>query len=341
VANIDIRGLLGGKRINRCAAEARWRFPYYFLLSNAYARIELDYEAIALHFVSFRGGAPTAEDIENDFKAYIASHLIFVYQVGSKVWGQWDCRREQTVRHKDAPSKRSPHPPEAEYQEWLKEQHPADWGIFHWSSGPIVLNKEESSTSQKLQITPKPSEDLKIVPRGVGVGVGVGVGGGIGKYNPLPPLEKPVPLEQNPEDQNPEQAREAIDLDVYSAAKGLGELIGMSAKGGGLHMLTSAIEQAERRWKDKRRVEVITAIVALWKEYCAQGHHAPIALHNWLKTLGRFIDSDDWKLKKPVEFKPDIDWQGGHVGQDGIYVNKTGRRIPGFVCPPQPKGVEA
>ncbi len=141
MANIDIRGLLGGKRINRCAAEARWRFPYYFLLSNAYARIELDYEAIALHFVSFRGSAPTAEEIESDFKEYIANHLIFVYQAHGEVWGQWDCRREQTVRHKDASSKRSPHPSEAEYQEWLKEQHPENWKLYHWNQGAAEILK--------------------------------------------------------------------------------------------------------------------------------------------------------------------------------------------------------
>jgi len=337
MANIDIKGLLGGKRINRCAAEARWRFPYYFLLSNAYARIELDYEAIALHFVSFRGNCPTAEDIEKDFKAYISNHLIFVYQVGSKIWGQWDCRREQTVRHKDAPSKRSPNPPEPEYQEWLKEQHPTDWGMFHWSLSPKTVTTEESNTSQILQNVNENPENLETISRGVGVGSGVG--GGRGRYNPLPPLEKPVPSEQNLEDENSKGPQEVIDLDVYSAAKGLGELIGMSARGGGLHMLTSAIEQAERRWKGKRRTEIVDAIVVLWKEYCVQGHHAPIALHNWLKTLGRFIDSDDWKIKKPVEFKPDIDWQGGHLGPDGIYVNKSGRRIPGFICPPPPKGV--
>lgn len=118
--------------------------------------------------------------------------------------------------------------------------------------------------------------------------------------NPLPPLGKsnsPSAQEQNPE---------IVELDIYSAARGLGEKIGMGHSGGkGLHKLTSAIQQAQRRWPDKRIEQVVDDIVTLWREYLAQGHHAPVALHNWLETVGRFIDSDDWK-KKPVEEKAQV-----------------------------------
>lgn len=147
--------------------------------------------------------------------------------------------------------------------------------------------------------------------------------------NPLPPLEK-----QNAslEDQ------QLIEMDKYSAAKTLGELIGVGHSGGkGLHRLTSAIEQAQRRWPEKPIIDVIKGVASLWREYCAQGHHAPVAIHNWLDTVGSFIDSNHWRKAKKPEFIPQVDWQGGHIAADGVYVNKHGKRVPGFICPSKPK----
>lgn len=149
--------------------------------------------------------------------------------------------------------------------------------------------------------------------------------------NPLPPLEKQEPSAEN---------QKPIELDKYSAAKSLGELIGVGhSSGRGLHRLTSAIEQAERRWPEKNRNEVIYSIRDLWKEYCAQGLHAPVSILNWLESLGSYIDSDHWRKKKKPEFKPQIDWQGGHIGEDGVYRNKHGKKVPGFICPPKPKNM--
>lgn len=147
--------------------------------------------------------------------------------------------------------------------------------------------------------------------------------------NPLPPLEEQKPSAY--------QEGQVVEMDIYSASRTLGELIGIGHSGSqNLHRLTSAINQAERRWKGKARVDVVNGVFELWKEYCAQGHHAPIALHNWLDQVGRFIDSRDWVKAKPVEFKPHIDWQGGYIGPDGVYVTKAGKRVPGYKCPPKP-----
>lgn len=148
------------------------------------------------------------------------------------------------------------------------------------------------------------------------------------ELNPLPPLETKTP---SAEDQK------QIQIDVYSAAKGLGELIGMNCNGRRLSTLTGAIEQAERRWPDKRREQVVEDIVALWREYTAQGIHSPVAIHNWLEGVGSYIDSDHWRKVKKPEFTPTLDWQGGYVGENGVYVNKHGKKVPGFVCPPKPK----
>jgi hypothetical protein len=147
--------------------------------------------------------------------------------------------------------------------------------------------------------------------------------------NPLPPLENQTP---SAEDQN-----QIIEMDIYSAAKGLGELIGLSSGGRGLHKLVGAIQQCERRWPGKNRLDVVNDIVALWKEYVAQGHHATTALHNWIETVGSYIDSDHWRKKAKAVFVPEVDWQGGYIGEDGVYVTKTGKRLPGFRCPAKPR----
>lgn len=124
------------------------------------------------------------------------------------------------------------------------------------------------------------------------------------------------------------QDQKTVELDIYSAAKGLGELIGMAHNGRGLHKLVGAIQQAQRRWPEKRIEQAVDDIVSLWKEYLAQGHHAPIALHNWLETVGRFIDGDDWK-KKTTEEKYQVDEHGGHY-EGKVYVTKDGKRMPGY-----------
>jgi len=93
MAIIDREGLFKGKRLRKCSAAARWRWPYLFLMSNGYARIELDYESIADEFSSFRESAPTPDELRETFAEFRANHLIFVYAVNDQEWGQWDCRR--------------------------------------------------------------------------------------------------------------------------------------------------------------------------------------------------------------------------------------------------------
>ena len=132
-----------------------------------------------------------------------------------------------------------------------------------------------------------------------------------------------------------------IEIDRHSAATGLGAMVGMSTSGYNFDALVSAIDQGKRRWPDIKNEQVAERIKLLWDEYVKQPTHVKQSLKNWLDVVGRYIDSDDWKHEKPKEFKPQIDWQGGHVGPDGVYVNKSGQRIPGFKCPPQPKGAEA
>lgn len=327
MATIDIKGLLGGKRLLRCSAQARWRFPYYYLLSNSYARIELDFEAIANHFISFRGSAPTPEDVEKDFEEYRTHHLLFVYRAGIRTWGQWDTPRDKTVRHKDAASKRSPHPPEKEYQEWLKEHHPEDWGVYHWSPKPQTVSASESVSSEMCGNFPKSSEELGTFPRGVGVGVG----GGVGKTNPLPPLG-PAAL-ASPEKPETEPAAE-IDIDPWQAGQALCDMLGI---GGGQNRSTArdACAAVKRRKPDMRFTDIPELIQKLWREYDAQAVHAKVSLKTFLGEIGRFMDSDTWRVQASRD-GPQVDEHGGHF-EGTVYVTKEGKRMPGYIPPPKPK----
>lgn len=146
--------------------------------------------------------------------------------------------------------------------------------------------------------------------------------------------EGQVPLEgRSPSalDENP-----IIEMDRHSAAKGLGAMVGMSSAGFNFEALVCAIDQGKRRWPDVKNDQIAERIRDLWKEYVSQPTHQKLSLKSWLDQVGRFIDSDDWKVKKLEDFKPQIDWQGGFIGPDGVYVTKTGKRVPGYKCPPKP-----
>ncbi len=180
MAVIDPSGLFKGKRLRKCSPKARLYWPYLFLLSNGYARIELDYEAIGDEFSSFRETAPTSEEVREILTEFSANHLLFVYGSNDQQWGQWDTRSSQLKEYKTAADKNSPAPPEDEYCQWLKEQHGEAWPHFHWDRniGVSGSGKDLDKTS------PGVDQDL-----GLGVGVGVGVGKGKGKEK----LDEPFP----------------------------------------------------------------------------------------------------------------------------------------------------
>lgn len=90
-------------------------------------------------------------------------------------------------------------------------------------------------------------------------------------------------------------ASPSYELDRHSAAKGLGEMAGMSNQGYNLHILLSAIDQGKRRWPDLRNEEIAEKIANLWKEYVNQPTHVKVSIKNFMDTVGRYIDSSDWR----------------------------------------------
>lgn len=191
---IDPAGLFGGKRLRRCSDQARLRWPYYFLASNGYARLELDPETVLTEaFLDFK--QPVSVDtFWADMEDYRDNFLLFTYDDDlGRVWGQWDCQVKWLSKYKTKADTESPAPPEAEFQKWRKEY-------------------------QQLRDVPETFRNFrKINPNsplgnGVGEGVGVGVGGGVVATQPQtpPPLTAEEWLQPDPDQVAQQIASECI-----------------------------------------------------------------------------------------------------------------------------------
>jgi hypothetical protein len=152
---------------------ARLYWPYLFLLSNGYARLELDFDAIADEFASFRGDAPSVDALVGFLAEYQQNNLILVYDSCGQRWGQWDTRRSNLGDYRTAVDKRSPAPPEPSYTDWLRDLHGDEWPRFHWGSAALSGNSSEIPQNLEESFS-KLGGNLP-----VGVGVGVGVGNGV------------------------------------------------------------------------------------------------------------------------------------------------------------------
>lgn len=149
MAIIDSKGLFTGRRLRRCSVMARLYWPYLFLRSDGFARLELDYVALAYEFASFGDSAPTSAQIEAFFDEYARNHLVFCYGPDGQRWAQWDTRRSFLKDFKTASDKKSPPPPEPEYSRWLQEQHRA--GLVCVSLERRHLRRNRDSCSHSIR----------------------------------------------------------------------------------------------------------------------------------------------------------------------------------------------
>jgi hypothetical protein len=165
-------------------------WPYLYLLSNGFGRIEFDLDAVAFKFASFATAAPSPSELGAFFEEYQLQHLILLYEADGQTWGQWDTRRSHLKKFKTVKDTESPAPPEPLYSNWLREQHRSDWPAYHWSEA-VQSGGEDPDEGPLTQGFPKSSERvtqhlLKPAPTlpqdfGLGVGVGSGIGEGAGK----------------------------------------------------------------------------------------------------------------------------------------------------------------
>jgi hypothetical protein len=121
VSIIDPDGLFGGDRLRRCSNIAQLHWPRLFLASDGFARLELNYAKIVGRAYPTFKPIPTEMEMQAWLKEYVDTRLLFVFEAGGQLWGQWDTRKEFLPRYKTAADRRSPIPPESAFAEWKRK----------------------------------------------------------------------------------------------------------------------------------------------------------------------------------------------------------------------------
>jgi hypothetical protein len=184
---INPSGLFSGQRLRRCSDGARLYWPYFFLASDGFARIEIDYHAlIARVFVGFQN-VPSEEEFSGLIREYWHAYLLFVYQVEGVLWGQWDTNDKYLPRHKSRADQKSPKPPQAAYDEWLAARKSQE------TNGLRRLSEILQKTSALFGNLPKPLGGVGGVP--TPTPTPIPEGGCKGETNELPKLPAYDPSE--------------------------------------------------------------------------------------------------------------------------------------------------
>lgn len=168
MAIIDRDGLFHGDRLRRCSDTARLWWPYLFLAANGFGRFELNYTRLTTEAFAGFACPPTEESLWGLIAEYRKAHLLFLYECGGQIWGQWWCKPGSLPRYQTNKDRESPEPPTEEFTKWLSS-----------------YRKEVKPLPKILENLPKSFGNIS---SGVGVGNGVGNGVGVGKeQTPTPP----------------------------------------------------------------------------------------------------------------------------------------------------------
>lgn len=115
---IDPEGLFYGDRMARLTDMARLYWPYLFLASNGYGRLEINFAKITSKaFATFRK-PPSVAELRGILEEYFNAYLLFLYKVNGQVWGQWDTSAKFLPRYHTAQDEASPAPPAKPMEEW-------------------------------------------------------------------------------------------------------------------------------------------------------------------------------------------------------------------------------
>ena len=170
MAIIEPKGLFRGERLLACSDRARLFWPYLFLGSNGYGRLELSYISIISEiFVNFQN-IPEESEIWSIFKEYEDNFLVIIYESDGCWWAQFVTSQKYLPKFKTRRDENSPSPP----LESIESHH---LGYLSWK-------KSKSINISQFRI-------LQSISAGVGVGVGVGVGEERSK--PLASSDKSLP----------------------------------------------------------------------------------------------------------------------------------------------------
>jgi hypothetical protein len=166
---IDADGLFNGDRFEQVSDAARYAWPYLWLASNTFGRLELNYHRIAGRAFSRFKHVPTEEDFWSWVEEFQAAYLLFVYEVNGTLWGQWATSEKFLPRHKLTIDQRSPVPDHAAFSAW-RDQYITEKQARN-SAKPIAATNFRNTSEGFPKSSGNSSEKL---PRRVGEGVGVG-----------------------------------------------------------------------------------------------------------------------------------------------------------------------
>jgi hypothetical protein len=169
MAVIDRDGLLYGDRLGKCSDSAQLWFPRYFASSNTCARFELNYEKLRTTVFASLKNPPTKQEFWNHMVDYNKNFLLFTYDVGGVIWGQWWTAEHFLQKYPLNADKRTPQAPDEPFQ--------------HWKDAYYKQKKESAAKPLDLNtyvINTDISKDFKKLSK-ISSGVGGGVGEGSGK----------------------------------------------------------------------------------------------------------------------------------------------------------------
>lgn len=166
MAIINPEGLFGGDRLAKCSDKARLYWPFFFLASNGFGRLEISYRKLLTKAFSSFQSPPSEQEVLELLREYQKNYLLFLYACDGILWGQWDTDSKNLPRHHTAQDKQSPAPPSAEYETWKS--------AYLESKKSQVVDLQAFQNISEIPHTF--SKTFRENVRGVGVGVGEGEG---------------------------------------------------------------------------------------------------------------------------------------------------------------------
>lgn len=167
--------------------QAKLHWPWFFLASNGYARMELNYRRFVARVFNSFTVAPTEQEFWAFIEEYRKAYLLFVYQAGPQVWGQWDTSEKYLPRHKRKEDEASPIPPVEAFLAW--KQAYADFRAKSAISPVVATFAENFRRNARVE------GDVVVVVDGVVGGVG---DGSASRAVPPPETRQATPTQTEP-----------------------------------------------------------------------------------------------------------------------------------------------
>jgi hypothetical protein len=261
MAIIDPDGLFNGDRFRLLSNQARLYWPYFFLASNGFGRLEINYHRIVAKAFSTFDPIPQESELMKHIRDYQGAYLLFVYESGGQLWGQWDCPEKLLKKFKTSADRSSPAPPVELMNQWKQS--------YQYEKKTI---KRIPETFQKL-FGNVPEVIAEEFPLGVGVGVGEGVGDGVTK--------PPVLIRIRPDS--------ASDVAQF-VMQGMG-LSGRENR----WTIEDAIKRSMEAY-DMPAMGAASQIVTMWNEYEGADIEFRAGPDKFLKS-GLFLSKNRWRLR--------------------------------------------